>query len=168
MLKKLLVLFALSAFCVSSSLAAGAPLWSTNGEQVIAPSSDLIIEVKIVEDGSGGMYVIYRKEGTGAVMDHDLYAARVDEDGGMYSGWPVTIRDTVANSEHIAACSDGSGGVFVVWEEGDVIYGQRIASSGSMWPSPLDIESDTSNVGYHVINSSGSGKWWSPIRVTDC
>jgi hypothetical protein len=34
---------------------------------------------------------------------------------------------------YLDAVSDGSGGVFVVWEDENVVYGQRIDSEGNLW-----------------------------------
>lgn len=134
MVRKISLAFFVIIFYSSAIFAAGAPYWSTNGEQVVAPSTTFVLEVRCVEDSAGGAYIFYRKSVSDT--DRDIYAARIDSSGNLMSGWPVVVADTTTNLEHMEVAADGIGGAFVVFEDaGDgYLYAQHVDSSRTVWP----------------------------------
>jgi FlgD Ig-like domain len=94
----------------------------------------------LIPDGAGGAIatLLQYPEDDPFHTSSDIYAQRIDATGVLQ--WPDSLAVTAAagRQDHVAAASDGAGGVIVTWEDdrnGTVdVYAQRMHSSGApMW-----------------------------------
>ena len=93
---------------------------------------------KVATDGSGGMIAAWVDSRSGG---SDIYAQRVRADG--VSDWAlngVPVCTFAGNQVLPSVIEDGSGGVFVAWEDhrndpfNSDIYAQHLAANGTVWP----------------------------------
>jgi hypothetical protein len=93
---------------------------------------------KAATDGSGGMIAAWVDSRSGG---SDIYAQRVRADG--TSDWAlngVPVCTFAGNQVLVSVIEDGSGGVFVAWEDhrndpfNSDIYAQHLAANGTVWP----------------------------------
>jgi hypothetical protein len=120
---------------------------------------------QIASDNAGGALIAWRDERGGTF---DIYAQRIDGDGGIHSGWavngnPVCIEFYEQYDPQIT--SDGAGGAYITWPDdrnGSFdIYIQRIDGDGLFhagWPI-MGVAACTAAGGQYVpqIVSDGTG-----------
>jgi hypothetical protein len=121
----------------------GERLWGSTGLQVADPSRS-VVDLKIVDDANGGVFVCWREAGD--EIPAYLYAQRVTFQGNL--AWAAGgVRVCTFNSEQAAPrmLPDGAAGLYVVWHDGEApnvnVYGARLDPSGNhLWnPSGLAI-----------------------------
>ncbi len=115
---------------------ARAQAWATNGI-LIAPAGLTPFGTTACSDGSGGVYVAWAEW---ASLDVDLYLQHFDANGNRVSGWGAD-GITVCSAQHTQfmpmLVPDGSGGVYVVWEDYRLtgidpdLYVTRVSSNGA-------------------------------------
>jgi len=124
------------------------------------------INPAIAADGNGGAFIAwqdYRK-----TNEYDIYVQHVDADGGLVKGWPPDGLGvcTAANSQfYPVLAGDGSGGVFVAWQDyrsgtDNDIYAQHLASDGTLetgWPADGWPVCQASNSQYYPVIASDLG-----------
>ncbi len=112
--------------------------WTPNGTLIISSSGNLY-DPRIISDGAGGVIITWVYNEVWVYCD--IYAQRVDSDGSLNSGWPVSgVRMCnnqllLLNSHQI--CSDEAGGAIITWEdevtfEDGNIYAQRVNAMGDV------------------------------------
>src|SRR5580765_854950 len=100
-----------------------APTWPAVGTLVVDEPHDQYW-MDVCDDGSGGAYVLwtdYRNQAGGNINFEDLYAQHVLANGQIAPGWPasgVPVCTAIGHQEDGGLAGDGSGGVYVVWEDG--------------------------------------------------
>jgi hypothetical protein len=112
---------------------AGTPQWTTNG-LLLCAAPERQFSPEIVSDGSGGAIVVWSDLRNSS---YDLYGQRVTGAGALQwtaDGLPVCTAAGNQYSPRLAA--DGSGGVFVVWNDGRSgsgfdLYVQRLNGTGA-------------------------------------
>jgi len=127
----------------------GTLLWGIWGIVVCSAAGEQSL-VEMVSDGNGGAILVWIDKRNGTASD--IYAQRINGSGTPLwtaNGVPVTTA-TETQSYHVIV-GDGSGGVFVAWQDyrnGNYdIYAQRITNSGSQaW----------TNNGVAVCSTSGT------------
>jgi hypothetical protein len=93
----------------------------------------------ICSDGAGGAILVWKD--WRAASDVDLYAQRIDSSGTrMWSSSGVVICNATSTPLNFDICSDGAGGVIIVWQDDRTgtnlwdIYAQRVSQNGvSLW-----------------------------------
>lgn len=104
----------------------------------------LYVATPIVADGSGGAIVAWKDDRDEGITSN-TFAQRVLADGTIAPGWPsrgITVCDAPGAQEQPRVASDGSGGVWLAWEDrrgpdADV-YAHHLRGDGSFptgWPS---------------------------------
>ncbi len=141
----------------------GVVRFGTNGTAITPPSSFYRIP-RIVSDGEGGAIVLWSELFTDA---HHILAQRIDRDG--YFLWPtddILISDSPGPKSFINVAADGSGGIFVSWDDicsGDPdnphIFSQHIDADGSaLWtPGGIPVMTVASRKHRSAIVPDGSG-----------
>lgn len=118
--------------------AAGARLWTANGVGV-ATGSGLQNQVRIAEDGAGGVLLVWQ-DGRNTAVDYDVYAQRLNSSGTPLwaaNGVPVCVN--ALRQEEPKIVTDGAGGAFVSWfDQRNALnwdtYSQHVNSSGKpLW-----------------------------------
>jgi len=92
--------------------------WTTDGVAVAALGGTQQAPV-IAPDGSGGEFVAWEDDRAG---NADIYLQRLTTGGSPAAGWianGVPMTTSPAGQHHVAAITDGAGGVFLAWSEGD-------------------------------------------------
>ncbi len=146
----------------------GVPVCTANDNQNLYHSSDGTCGVTpVVADGLGGAFVVWQDSRLFSMRQRDIYCQRIDANGlplWTTNGVPVAIG--AGNEEQPSMCSDGAGGVIIVWQDknNDLIfsdiYGQHLNADGiAQWnngePLPINIlDWDQNNV---VICADGQG-----------
>jgi hypothetical protein len=116
--------------------------WPADGLPVCrAPYSQS--QLDLAKDGSGGVFLAwqdYRDGGVGRV-----FVQHISAQAEVVTGWPAegrAVTDTAVEQSAPRLASDGSGGVYVVWQgrRGRLldVHGQRLTASGaaaSGWPA---------------------------------
>lgn len=119
--------------------ATGVQLWTASGVAVCTSPFNQK-NPKIVDDGTGGAYIVWQDKRNG--IDLDIYAQHINSSGNMLlaaNGIIVCNAPDKQRSEKIV--SDGLGGCIIVWEDQRTgihydVYAQRINSAGTlMWQS---------------------------------
>ncbi len=85
----------------------------------------------IVGDGQGGAYIFWNDYRS--MLDYDVYGQHIDGSGTPLWGENGMMIDDGAGSQMVqCAVKDGSGGVLVIWRDGDDrLYAQRYDPEGS-------------------------------------
>lgn len=118
----------------NGTLAAG---WPASGVRIFAPGAQHF--PRLVPDGTGGVYVIGENANVAG------YVQRIAADGTVAPGWPadgVPHITLIGVSGYLGyACSDGAGGLFVVWwDDRNVpgafpeLFGSRLRPDGTLAP----------------------------------
>lgn len=125
---------------------------SVNNSVVIAPNNQAT--PKIISDMDGGVIMVWQDNRTNSSSSYgDIYAQRFDKFGfkqwGDSTGLPIAVKPVLERYYDI--CTDGKGGIIILWEDNPSIYNtiikaQRVAKNG------LKLWSDT---GY-VVASYGN------------
>jgi len=113
--------------------------WPVNGRALCTSPGDQSLSNKgMVPDGNGGALVAWRDARSGAATQH-VYATHVLGPGVVDPGWPTNGRAVcLADSTQgvPSACSDGTGGLLLVWpdirDDSWDVYAQRVAADGSL------------------------------------
>ena len=113
------------------------PSWPASGV-VVAPSLDNQTAPKIIADGAGGAIVAWSDAPGGLNMD--VYVQRVTAAGGIAPGWPangVGVAVSPVAETNPSICTDGGGGVIVVYEYAfssadHDIYEARVTATGHL------------------------------------
>lgn len=129
------LLLAIASTTPAPALAA----WAVNGNVVCGASGNQTYPL-FVTDNSGGFFVVWQDDRGGSA---DLYAQRMTSAGSVSPGWPasgVAIVTATGDQKLAVAAPDGSGGLYVAWEdyragggESDV-YLQRLTANGAISP----------------------------------
>ncbi len=101
----------------------GKTMWATDGIPVSAPYFITAEIPLIIEDKKGGAIIIYSRSRIGGAIDN--FAQHIDAKGKLLwgvNGIPITdtTQDSRLNNNrvnHETAVADGTGGVFVVWQQ---------------------------------------------------
>ena len=116
----------------------GTARWGDGGVPVCLAAADQR-SPQMVGDGAGGLIVVWEDRRNG--RDADLYAQRLDGDGGPVwaaDGVPVSLARGDQRAPRLM--TDGHGGAWVVWEDlrsGDVeLYAQALDANGAPHWSP--------------------------------
>jgi hypothetical protein len=121
-------------------------LWSANGTKITDSQDIYDHNYRIISDGQGGAIIAFQVK-IGA--NKHIYAQKINSNGDRLWGVNGTIIcNALINQNHIAICSDGSGGAIITWEDYRVnnndIYAQHVDSDGttywgeSWWSGPGD------------------------------
>ncbi len=90
--------------------------WTADG-RIAAASNASQVHLSAVPDGYGGVFIGYENSPSG---DQDIYANRLDASGTRRwstGGAGVVAASGTGNQRYPALAYDGSGGVFVVWQD---------------------------------------------------
>ena len=91
-----------------------APGWPAGG---VSPTSsfDYTYDARLCSDGAGGVYVAFFDQNKSVV-----YLQHLTANGQVEPGWPATgvLPSLVSSMQYPRLCSDGAGGVIVVWSDG--------------------------------------------------
>lgn len=110
----------------------GSVLWAANGVPVTS-YPDNQFEFEAIEDGSGGVVVVWTDMRTGTA---DIYAQRLDAAGSpVWTADGVAVCTAAGFQEKACAATDGAGGAIFAWVDPrgtDLdIFAQRIDAAGS-------------------------------------
>ena len=115
----------------------GAPLWTPDGLG-ICTLSEYQAGPHCVSDGAGGAIIEWVDCRNGS--DHDIYAQRIDGPGTtMWGANGLAICTIDGDQTRVNICPDGSGGIFVTWQDSRRdsefdIYAARVDGLGaSLW-----------------------------------
>lgn len=118
--------------------------WSSNNtinnSVVIAPNNQAT--PKIISDNDGGVIMVWQDNRTNSSSSYgDIYAQRFDKYGfkqwGDSTGLPIAVKPFLERYYEI--CTDGKGGIIILWEDNPSIYNtiikaQRVAKNGvKLW-----------------------------------
>ncbi|MCE9628133.1 MAG: T9SS type A sorting domain-containing protein [Candidatus Eisenbacteria bacterium] len=119
------------------------PAWPVNGVPVCLAAGDQIN--LLAEPGdSGSMFLLWQDKRSSA--NDDLYAIRLLSNGSPAPGWPtegLVVCDAAGLQQQASMISDGSGGVYLAWQDGrdgstnTQIVAQHLRPDGSLasgWP----------------------------------
>lgn len=92
-----------------------------------------------IEDGRGGAFFVWRDDRAATPSNpsnYDIYAQHVDAAGFLLWGANgIAVCSDPASQDRPALCSDGAGGIFVVWSDprflSTDVWAQRIDSTGA-------------------------------------
>ena len=114
----------------------GYPLWGAGGLPIVTFNGHQYGH-KAVPDGNGGAFVVWQDTRNG---EWDLFAQHISPDGVLlWDSTGVPVCTAPGDQEYPDLLPDGSGGLFVVWEDKRTgthsdIYGQRISAEGTpLW-----------------------------------
>jgi len=122
---------------LASSVCLAGVRWTANGVK-ICTAVNTQENVQITSDGSGGAIITWMDDRLS--IHSDIYAQRVDSDGGIHSGW-APGGELICNAPDSQAdpqiTSDGSGGAIITWKDNRTgfdfdIYAQRVDSGGNI------------------------------------
>ncbi|MBN1886044.1 MAG: T9SS type A sorting domain-containing protein [Candidatus Krumholzibacteriota bacterium] len=140
---------------------AAAPLnaqWALNGINIFTGNGYQYAS-EIIPDGAGGAVIVWVDGRNWQITEHDLYAQRIDEFGRALwapDGVPVTTADTDQDKPSI--CTDGAGGVFVVYESEEYWLDDDIFLA--------HVDGDGTTLWARSIATLG-GDQWNPRIVSD-
>jgi hypothetical protein len=130
----------------------GVPVCTANDHQNLYHSSDGTCGVTpVISDGLGGAFVVWQDSRLYSMRQRDIYCQRLGSDGlPLWTTNGVAIAVGAGNEEQPTMCSDGAGGVIIVWQDKnndpifDDIFAQRISADGvALWnngnPLPVSI-----------------------------
>jgi hypothetical protein len=128
----------------------GVPVCTAQGDQALDHSSTGTTGITpLVADGAGGVWVVWHDERAFGFRLRDVYAQRLDADGQpLLAANGVPVASGAGMEDGATACSDGAGGVIVVWQDKNAdpvfydLWGQRLDAAGQpLWnggqPLPL-------------------------------
>ncbi len=157
-MQKIITVFLLIFIYAAGSNAQWISGSTVNNSVVIAPYNQAT--PKIIADNDGGVIIVWQDNRTNSSSSYgDIYAQRFDKFGykqwGDTNGLPIAVKPVLERYYEI--CSDGKGGIIILWEDNPTIYntivkGQRVRKDGvKMW-------SDTGYVIAQTINRQASPK----------
>src|SRR2546426_42934 len=109
----------------------GVPLWTTNGVPLCTAAGGQL-DARIPSDGTGGAVAVWSDT---RAASFDIYAQRVSPSGVVqWTTNGVAVSAASSNQYNPRIGGDGTGGVFVAWEDtrgaNADIYAQRLNPSG--------------------------------------
>jgi|GEM_PF-3327938 len=162
----------------------GVAQWTANGVGVATGGVHEIIEAQygyssVVSDGSGNLYIAFRNGFTTGVQAQKLNASGTAQ--WTAGGVDVTTTNTGSGRSPgvIDIDHDGSGGIFVVWQDNrnsptttDEVWAQRINSSGSAVAAANGVQIGANNGKYNdqaQVVTVGSDAFivWNSTRTAD-
>jgi len=142
--------------------AAGAPVWTANGVQMVSDPQDQF-EPKICADGSGGAIVCWTDPRAG---NYDIYARKINSAGvPQWAANGVALCTQATDQRFPRIVSDNAGGAFVAWRDDRAgvgnrdIYARRVDSAGTPQAAAngVAICAATGNQDNHQLIADGSG-----------
>jgi hypothetical protein len=109
--------------------------WIADGKQSAASIASQV-HLSAIPDGFGGIFIGYENNPSG---DADIYANRIDASGTKRwstGGVGVTVVSGTGNQRYPALTPDGSGGVFVVWQDEvttDIVAQHYNSAGAAQW-----------------------------------
>ncbi len=136
----------------------GSVQWTLNGTAIVTLTY-LQDRPKVISDGMGGAIIVWEDFRSGS--HYDLYAQRINSTGSVQ--WTlngIAVCDAANSQLNLELLADGSGGVFIVWQDYRYsnydIYAQWINSTGvPQWK----------NNGVVICNASYWQQW--PQLISD-
>ena len=136
--------FAALVLATLAPCGAAAQAWTGAGVPVCT-ADGLQDNVRGVSDGAGGAFIGWSDQRAGT-LGRDVYVQHLGGDGAPAPGWPVNglaICQAVGEQLLFSMAPDGTGGVYLAWEDyraGAVadIYGHHVLADGSLaagWPA---------------------------------
>src|SRR5688500_307944 len=107
----------MGVFSLESPRDAMAQQWGPLGILVSADSSAVDAH-RILADGQGGFFAVWRDERTGTVLNTDVYAQRMRSTGEIAAGWPaggLAVASLPEFQHEANLTSDGEGGILLAW-----------------------------------------------------
>jgi len=160
------------ALCSAASLAlAASPTlanWTTLPGAKQVNGNRAFAHVRTASDGSGGMYFAWR-DSLGPGVNDPLYVTLVNSLGGYTWGFAKKISDGLYSSDYgpgymqMDICPDGSGGVFVAYED---YFDNGFASGTRIWLTRLD-PSGAKMPGFPVQLNGGPNEASRPAVCSD-
>jgi hypothetical protein len=160
------------ALCSAASLAlAASPTlanWTTLPGAKQVNGNRAFAHVRTASDGSGGMYFAWR-DSLGPGVNDPLYVTLVNSLGGYTWGFAKKISDGLYPSDYgpgymqMDICPDGSGGVFVAYED---YFDNGFASGTRIWLTRLD-PSGAKMPGFPVQLNGGPNEASRPAVCSD-
>jgi hypothetical protein len=157
----------------------GVPVCTAAGDQAVYNSSTGTTGyTPLVADGSGGAWIVWHDDRAWNSTTRDVYAQRVNASGEiLLASDGVAVASGAGMETRPTACSDGQGGVIVVWDDRNAdpvfsdIYGQRLDADGRpVWndgqPVPL-VAVGWDQYGQSICSDGAGGAFvaWSDGRV---
>jgi hypothetical protein len=139
----------------------GTTLWTDDGIAVCTTGGDQM-SPQICSDGVGGAIITWSDGRNGAARS-DIYALRIDSDGGIHTGWSINgagiyVSAGVRASSPQIIC-DGVEGAIITWHDNftgnNDIAANRITGSGAIHASWL--------TGGETITSVADDQWYPEI-----
>ncbi|MBC8213205.1 MAG: T9SS type A sorting domain-containing protein [Candidatus Marinimicrobia bacterium] len=151
----------------------GEILWQTNGAPLVTELGRQEDPIAI-SDENGGIFMIwrdYRNE-----PEHgDVYAQHVLSDGNL--GWDIAgvpLSIVSGTQESLNMCSDGLGGVFVIWNDksqtssaSGFTYGTHISASGEIVEAGIGVPIITSSGSHTSVSFENSGDGYASLVWED-
>jgi len=119
----------------------GTALWAANGAAICTATS-YQMRVRVLADGSGGAFFAwqdYRWGGFASGHYYDIYAQRMSATGtAQWTADGVGVCTATGQQMNPAITSDGSGGIYVAWSEGQYslstpgIWANRLSGAGAI------------------------------------
>ena len=154
----------------------GNPVWLEGGRVVCNAAEDQALYhssdgtcgiIPMVSDSQGGAFVVWQDNRSFSFRQRDIYCQRMDGDGApLWSANGVAVAIGAGNEDEPSMCSDGAGGVIIVWQDKNDdpifnnLYGQRLNSDGqALWNSgaPMPIILLDWNQGSPTLCPDGQG-----------
>lgn len=136
----------------------GRALWTTDGVPVCTAAGNQGLYhsstgttgfTPLLPDGEGGVWIVWQDERAFASRARDIYLQRLDADGRpQFAAGGLAVATRAGMEDQPTLCSDGAGGVFVVWQDKNDdpifydLHGQHVGANGALlWnggqPRPL-------------------------------
>ena len=141
--------------------AAGVREWTANGLPIsVQPGSQL--SASLAPDGTGGAIIVWQDTRTGA---YDVYGQRVSITGVVqWTANGLLLVGAVDDQWNVRAIPDGSGGVFVAWQDertegttSDIYVGRFTSAGAALWGSGIGAGTATSQQQNPSIVTDGAG-----------
>lgn len=92
--------------------------------------------ISSMEDGSGGMFLVWEDTRNSATTGTDIYAQRISKNGTLlWAASGVQATNALGDQTSVMMCGDGAGGIFLAWVDpagNQDIYIQRVNGNGSL------------------------------------
>ncbi|MBN2056487.1 hypothetical protein JW905_16300, partial [bacterium] len=102
---------------------------------------------RIIPDGAGGYIMVWHNYD--AVTDSDVFAQRIDSSGNLLWGVDgLAVCAEEAAQCYPKVCSDGSGGIFIFWQDQRTspanqwqeMFGQHVSAAGALLWDPAGVQ----------------------------
>jgi len=113
--------------------------WAAAGQPVCVSAGNSQEEDRIISDNDGGAIVTWKDDRDAATTGWNIYAQRIDGDGGILTGWAATgveVCDATGNQRSAELTTDGVQGAIITWQDqrdGNWdIYVQKLDGAGAV------------------------------------